>query len=243
MEERLNKWLSRMGICSRREADRLIEEGRVLVDGIPAKTGQKVQPGQRIICDGREIAEAGQLPQPPRKVLLAVNKPKGVVCTTSHKDRAENIVDFLNYPLRVYPIGRLDKDSEGLLLMTNQGELVNKIMRARNAHEKEYVVEVDKPVTDAFIKQMSAGVWLPELKVVTRPCRVKRLGERRFSIILTQGLNRQIRRMSQACGCHVIKLTRVRIMNISLGNLPSGSFREIKGEEYRQLIRLLKQDM
>ncbi len=127
--------------------------------------------------------------------------------------------------------------------MTNQGELVNKIMRARNAHEKEYVVEVDKPVTDAFIKQMSAGVWLPELKVVTRPCRVKRLGERRFSIILTQGLNRQIRRMSQACGCHVVKLTRVRIMNISLGNLPSGSFREIKGEEYRQLIRLLKQDM
>lgn len=237
MEERLNKWLSRMGVCSRREADRLIEKGLVLVDGKPALMGQKVEAGQSVICDGRVVSQPGAEPKP---ILLAVNKPAGIVCTTSHKDRAENIVDFLNYPERIYPVGRLDKDSEGLLLMTNQGDLVNKIMRSGNAHEKEYIVAIDSPVTEEFVERMSAGLWLPELNATTRPCRVRKVDERHFSIILTQGLNRQIRRMCQACGGQVTHLKRIRIMNIMLGELPVGKFREVKGEEYRELIRLLE---
>lgn len=236
MEERLNKWLSRMGVCSRREADRLIEEGKVLVDGIPAVTGQKVRDGQKVVCGGRSVGIAGEEEKAPEPVLLAVNKPRGIVCTTSEKDRAENIVEFLSYPERVYPVGRLDKDSQGLLLMTNQGDLVNKIMRCGNRHEKEYEVTIDRPVEAEFLKKMASGLWLPELERKTLPCQVKKTGDRSFSIILTQGLNRQIRRMCEVCGCHVQTLKRVRIMNIRLDGLKEGSFREITGDEYRNLL-------
>lgn len=258
-EVRLNKYLSEMGICSRREADRLIEAGKVLVDGQPAVMGQKVSEGQEILCDGcpagREAAVsepeagAGDTSHPcpgqkipvsgsrPPKILLAVNKPRGIVCTTSDKDRAENIVEFLNYPERIYPIGRLDKESEGLVLVTNQGELVNKIMRAANFHEKEYVVRVNKNISPEFLKRMSAGV--PILNTVTRPCKVEKLGRDCFKIILTQGLNRQIRRMCQELGYKVLELKRIRIMNIELGNLKTGDYRAVTPEEERQLKILL----
>lgn len=238
MEERLNKWLSQMGVCSRREADRLIEAGKVLVDNRPASMGQKVTPGQKVVCNGKMVRVDRS--QRPRPVLLAVNKPKGIVCTTTDKDRAENIVDFLGYPERIYPVGRLDKDSEGLLLMTNQGDLVNKIMRSGNAHEKEYIVTIDKPVTERFLEQMAGGIRLPEPDQVTRPCKVKKVERNTFSIILTQGLNRQIRRMCEACGCQVKRLVRVRIMNIRLGNLRTGAYRQITKEEYEELTGLLK---
>ena len=241
MEERLNKWLSRMGVCSRREADRLIEEGKILVDGRPAVTGQKVSEGQSVVCGGRIVGKAGKKEKTPRQVLLAVNKPRGIVCTTSDKDRAQNIVEFLAYPERIYPIGRLDKDSQGLLLMTNQGDLVNKIMRCGNGHEKEYEVTIDRPVTEEFLEKMASGLWLAELERKTLPCRGRKTGDKGFSIILTQGLNRQIRRMCEACGCHVRTLKRMRIMNIRLGNLKEGSFREITGDEYRTLLAQLEQ--
>ena len=251
MEERLNKWLSRMGACSRREADRLIQEGKVLIDGKVAQMGQRVEDGQKVICDGKPVGDTdggrGEV-KPPRPVLLAVNKPRGIVCTTSDKDRAENIVEMLSYPERIYPIGRLDKESEGLILMTNQGDLVNKIMRSTNAHEKpsfQHSMEIFATnhkcyLTDEFIKQMSEGVWLEELERKTLPCKVRKQGERRFSIILTQGLNRQIRRMCQACGYRVHLLRRVRIMNIQLGGLKTGEYRKVTGEEYKRLIKLLE---
>ena len=230
-EIRLNKFLSESGICSRREADRLIEAGKVLVDGTAASMGMKILPGQRVVCDGVPVGEKD------RPVLLAVNKPRGIVCTTSEKDRAENIVGFLQYPIRIYPVGRLDKESEGLLLMTNQGELMDRILRARNGHEKEYRVTVDHPITEEFLKQMGAGV--PILDTVTRPCEVKRLGEQEFGIILTQGLNRQIRRMCEALGYRVTRLCRIRIMNLTLGSLKSGEYREVSGTELTELKRLL----
>ena len=240
-EERLNKWLSQMGVCSRREADRLIEAGKVWVDGCPAAMGQKLKPGQKVVCGGVPVnAGRGAGSQKPRPVLLVVNKPRGIVCTTSDKDRAMNIVEYLDYPERIYPVGRLDKDSEGLLLMTNQGDLVNKIMRSGNAHEKEYIVTVDCPLTDDVMDRMAKGIYLKELDTVTRPCKVKRVDGKTCSIILTQGLNRQIRRMCEACGCHVKRLVRVRIMNIRLDGLKTGAFREVGQEEYRELTRLLK---
>lgn len=238
MEERLNKWLGEMGVCSRREADRLIEAGKVLVDGRTALMGQKVSPGQRVVCDGKMVQ--GGREQKPDPVLLVVNKPKGIVCTTSDKDKAENIVDFLKYPERIYPIGRLDKESEGLILMTNQGDLVNKIMRSGNAHEKEYIVTVDKAVTEAFLTKMGQGIRLEELDVTTRPCKVEKVEDKVFTIILTQGLNRQIRRMCQACGYEVRALKRVRVMNIRLGTLRTGAFRKVTPGEYKELTRLLK---
>lgn len=228
---RLNRYLSEAGICSRREADRLIEAGKVLVDGTPAVMGMKINPGQSVLCDGKPVKGR------ENPVLLAVNKPRGIVCTTSEKDRAENIVQYLSYPARIYPVGRLDKDSEGLLLMTNQGELVNAILRGRYGHEKEYQVTVDRPVTDEFLKRMRAGV--PILDTVTKPCAVTRTGSCSFQIILTQGLNRQIRRMCQALGYEVRILKRLRIMNIKLGNLKTGEYREIRGEEQQELYGLL----
>ena len=176
----------------------------------------------------------------PRPVLLAVNKPKGVVCTASDKDKAPNIVDMIQYPVRVYYVGRLDKDSEGLVLMTNQGDLVNKIMRSGNAHEKEYQVVVDRPVTAEFLARMEKGVRLKELDRTTLPCKVRKTGDKRFSIVLTQGLNRQIRRMCEACGCHVRSLKRVRVMNICLGDLKSGEYRQVEGAEYREFMKLLE---
>ena len=261
MEERLNKLLSAMGVCSRREADRLIESGKVLVDGVPAKMGQKVRLDQTVVCRGKVVgrgetaapgAGSGKVAQDarpasshrpmkkPRPVLLAVNKPKGVVCTASDKDKAPNIVDMIQYPVRVYYVGRLDKDSEGLVLMTNQGDLVNKIMRSGNAHEKEYQVVVDRPVTAEFLARMEKGVRLKELDRTTLPCKVRKTGDKRFSIVLTQGLNRQIRRMCEALGYRVKTLKRVRIMNLELGSLKTGEYREITKEEYRELKRLLE---
>ncbi len=230
---RLNKYLSENGVCSRREADRLIESGKVLVDGRPASVGQQVTAGQEVVCDGKKVESGKQRP-----ILLMVNKPRGIVCTTSDKDRAENIVEFLNYPVRVYPVGRLDKDSEGLLLMTNQGDLVNRIMRAGNFHEKEYEVQVDREVTPEFLKKMASGVNI--LDTVTRPCRVEKTGRDSFRIILTQGLNRQIRRMCQALGYQVTRLKRVRIMNLRLDSLKTGEYRMVTKEEEKELKRLLR---
>lgn len=231
---RLNKFLSESGVCSRREADRLIEAGRVLVDGERAVTGMRIAPSQIVSCDGKMVGGR------ERPVLLAVNKPRGIVCTTSDKDRAENIVDFLHYPVRIYPVGRLDKDSEGLLLMTNQGELVNQILRARHGHEKEYLVTVDRPVTEEFIRRMGGGV--PILDTVTRPCFVEQTGGHSFRIILTQGLNRQIRRMCETLGFKVCTLKRTRIMNLTLGSLKSGEYREVSGGELGELLGLLGED-
>ena len=243
MEEiRLNKYLSEMGVCSRREADRLIEGGKVLVDGKVASMGMKITADQKVVCDGKPVGgnrkDGGS--RKPKPVLLLVNKPRGIVCTTSERDRAMNVVELVKYPERVYPIGRLDKDSEGLILMTNQGDLVNKMMRCGNAHEKEYIVTIDKPVTADFLEKMQAGVWLDELDVMTRPCVAQATGKREFRIILTQGLNRQIRRMCEALGCHVQTLKRVRIMNLRLGNLKPGTYRKIGKEEYVQLLELLE---
>ena len=203
------------------------------MDGVQASLGVQVEEGQEVRV-GKKV-----LTKTDRPVLLALHKPRGIECTTS-KAVKNNIVDFVNYSSRVYPVGRLDKDSEGLILLTNQGDLVNKMMRAGNAHEKEYIVTIDKPVTAAFLEKMQEGVWLEELDVMTRPCVAEATGRREFRIILTQGLNRQIRRMCEALGCHVLTLKRVRIMNLKLGNLKSGTYRKIVPEEYAELLGLLE---
>lgn len=231
---RLNKYLSEQGICSRREADRLIEAGKVTIDGRIAAMGEKVTGAEVIFCDGRPVGKAAGVKK-AKPVLLAVNKPRGVVCTMSDKDRAPNIIDLVHYPSRVYPVGRLDKDSEGLLLLTNQGELANQIMHAGNFHEKEYEVTVDQPFNAAFIKKMQEGVELKELGVTTRPCQVEATGKKSFRIILTQGLNRQIRRMCGELGYRVVTLKRVRIMNIQLGRLNIGDYRKVTPKELEEL--------
>ena len=230
---RLNKYLSEAGVCSRREADRYVEAGRITVDGQPASMGQKIMPGQRVCLDGKPVKKAGKTED--RRILIAVNKPKGIVCTTSKKEK-DNIIDFLDYPERIYPVGRLDKDSEGLLLLTNDGELMNEILKARNYHEKEYEVKVNRPVTNTFLKKMSSGV--PILDTVTRPCQVERTGEKSFRIVLTQGLNRQIRRMCESLDYRVTDLKRTRIMNIRLGRLAVGSWRNVTGKELNELLKL-----
>ena len=241
MEEiRLNKYLSEQGVCSRREADRLIEAGKVTIDGRRAEMGEKVTGQERIICDGKPVGKAAGSKK-AKPVLLVVNKPRGIVCTTSDKDRAPNVVDLIQYPARVYPVGRLDKDSEGLLLMTNQGELANEIMHAGNFHEKEYLVTVDQPFNAAFLKKMREGVELKELGVTTRPCKVEAAGVKTFRIILTQGLNRQIRRMCAELGYRVVTLKRVRIMNIHLGKLNTGDFRSATPKELEELEWQLEQ--
>lgn len=228
---RLNKLLSEAGACSRREADRLIAAGRVSVDGRPAMIGERVRRDCALFVDGHPVKRV------ERMILLAINKPRGIVCTAEPREK-DNIVKFLNYPERIYPVGRLDKDSEGLLLMTNNGAIVNDLMRAANRHEREYVVGVDAPVTDAFLSRMADGV--PVLDTVTRPCVVKRSGGREFHIILTQGLNRQIRRMCAYLGYEVRSLKRIRIMNIELGSLPAGSYREVTVAEQDELYRGLR---
>lgn len=231
---RLNKYLSEQGICSRREADRLIDAGKVTIDGKKAEMGAKVTGTEVIVCDGKPVGKAagGKKVKP---VLLVVNKPRGIVCTTSDKDRAPNVIDLIQYPQRVYPIGRLDKDSEGLLLMTNQGDLANQIMHAGNFHEKEYLVTVDQPFNASFIKRMQEGVELKELGVTTRPCKVEATGPKSFRIILTQGLNRQIRRMCGELGYRVVTLKRIRIMNIYLGKLNIGAYRKATPKEMEEL--------
>lgn len=230
---RLNKYLSDAGYCSRREADRLIETGKVYVDGVQARLGMQVEKGQEVRV-GKKV-----LTKTDRPVLLALHKPRGIECTTN-KAVKKNIVDFVNYPCRVYPVGRLDKDSEGLILMTNQGDLVNKIMRAGNHHEKEYLVTVDKPVTEGFLAGMAAPVYLKELDVTTRPCFVEQTGKYSIRMILTQGYNRQIRRMCESFGYQVRKLKRIRIMNIHLGDLKAGSYREVTPKEMKELLEMLK---
>lgn len=238
---RINKFLSEMGFCSRRQADQYITEGRIDIDGVPADRGSRIVEGQEVSLDGKRIGKLEDI-RYIRPVLLAVNKPRGIVCTTTAHDRAKNIVELINYPIRVYPIGRLDKDSRGLILMTNQGDLVNSIMKPRYFHEKEYLVEVDHIITKEFLKSMRFGVLLPELKVRTRECRVEQISERKFRIILTQGLNRQIRRMCKALGYEVVDLQRVRILNIALENLPEGKYHEISEEEQKKLRQLLEDE-
>ena len=227
---RINKYLSEAGVCSRREADRLIAEGRVTVEGLKAETGMKVMPGSRILVDGKPIR------RPSAPVLIAVNKPVGVV-TTSAGDEPNNIVTYVGWPERIYPVGRLDKDSEGLILMTNQGDLAEAIAHARGRHEKEYLVTVDRAIDKAFVEKMSSGVRI--LNTTTRPCTVEKVSKFRFRIILTQGLNRQIRRMCEALGYRVTELVRTRVMNISLNGLETGHWRRIEGEEYEELLREL----
>lgn len=228
---RINKFLSEAGVCSRREADRKIENGEIRINDRVAVTGDKVMPGDEVYVNGRPIQKEEEM------VLLVLNKPVGIVCTAEKREK-NNVIDFMKYPKRIYPIGRLDKDSEGLLLMTNNGELVNKIMRAGNMHEKEYIVTVNKPVTDSFVRGLAGGVPLVELNTTTRKCKVEKVANRKVRIVLTQGLNRQIRRMCEYFGYRVEKLERVRIMNIKLGDLKTGQYREVTPEEYAKLMKL-----
>ena len=230
---RINKYLSEAGVCSRREADRQIEAGAVTVDGVCARPGTRVLPGQTVCFQGRSVS------QEEERILLAFHKPAGIVCTAEKREK-NNVIDYIHYPKRIYPVGRLDKDSEGLLLLTNQGDLVNKIMRAGNMHEKEYLVTVNKPLTESFLRGMAGGVPLVELNATTRRCFVERIGKREFRIILTQGLNRQIRRMCDALHVRVVHLKRVRIMNIRLGSLRPGEFRTLTRDEEQELRRLVQ---
>ena len=228
---RINKHLSEIGYCSRREADRLIEAGRVLVNGKKIEMGFKVSPDDKISVNG-EILNQPKI----KNVYLAFNKPKGIVCTTDTRVEKDNIIDFINYPKRIFPIGRLDKPSEGLIFLTNDGDIVNKILRARNNHEKEYIVTVNKPITKDFVRKMSNGV--PVLETVTKRCFVKQIHKNQFRIILTQGLNRQIRRMCEYLNYRVTDLKRVRIMNIKL-DVKLGKWRYFKPEELKKLNHLL----
>ncbi|GAA4655150.1 hypothetical protein GCM10023142_22880 [Anaerocolumna aminovalerica] len=227
---RLNKFLSDAGICSRREADEHIAAGHVTVDGITAAMGTKVSKGQKVTFQDKIITKDEQL------VLIAFNKPRGIVCTTDRSEK-DNIVDYINYKKRIYPIGRLDKDSEGLILLTNDGDIVNKILRAGNNHEKEYIVTVNKPITSEFLKEMSEGV--PILDTITKPCKLKGVDKFTFHIILTQGLNRQIRRMCEYFDYKVLTLKRIRIMNINLGHLHIGDYRNVTEKEIEGLKELL----
>ena len=231
---RINKYLSEAGICSRREADRRIAEGFVTINGKKAEMGDRVFPGDKVMYGRTEVSKEESV------ILLAVNKPAGIVCTAEKRER-DNIVDFAQYPKRIYPIGRSDKGSHGLILMTNQGDLVNKIMRGRNFHEKEYLVRVNREVTKEFLQKISQGVYLKELDTVTRPCQVEKVGRYTFRMVLTQGLNRQIRRMCEAFQYRVVDLKRVRIMNIKLGSLREGAYREVTKEEWETLQEMLQE--
>lgn len=229
---RLNKYLSEVGFCSRRAADKLIEEGRVTINGKVPEMGTKVAPDDEVHVDGKLIKNTNK-----SSVYLAFNKPIGIVCTTDTKVEKDNIIDFINYPKRIFPIGRLDKQSEGLILLTDDGDIVNKILRASNNHEKEYIVTVDKPISQTFIERMSNGV--PILDTVTKKCEVKKLSKFEFKIILTQGLNRQIRRMCEYLNYEVQTLKRIRIMNIKL-DVAVGKYRELTQQELQELNKLLK---
>lgn len=228
---RINKYLSSSGCCSRREADRLLAAGRVTIDGEPAVPGSQVNPGQEVRLDGRVITRSEE------SILIAFHKPAGIVCTSSRKEK-NNIIDFLHFDSRIYPVGRLDKESTGLILLTNNGEITDRILRGRNGHEKEYEVRVHKPMKPEIIRAMEQGV--PILGTMTRPCRIVMLDERTFRMVLTQGLNRQIRRMCDYFGYHVTSLKRIRIMNIELGGLPAGQWRHVTEEERRLLEQSLE---
>ena len=233
MATRINKYLSEVGYCSRRRADRLIEEGKVTINGEVTEIGSKVEDNDEVEVEGQRIKKSTK----QKKIYLAFNKPVGIVCTTNRRIEPYNIIDFIKYPKRIFPIGRLDKDSEGLIFLTNDGDIVNKILRARNNHEKEYIVIVNKPINREFIKRMSNGVKI--LDTTTKNCLVKKLSQKKFKIILTQGLNRQIRRMCEFLGYKVQSLKRIRIMNIKL-DLPTGKYREFTKEELLELNKSLE---
>lgn len=227
---RINKYLSETGIVSRRGADKWIEEGKVTINGELATVGSQVEAGDVVCVDGKEVKKVEQL------VYIVLNKPVGITSTTERHIKG-NVVDFINHPLRIFHIGRLDKDSEGLLLLTNDGDIVNEILRAENHHEKEYIVQVDHSITDEFIQKMGAGVNI--LDTTTLPCHVEKISDKVFKIILEQGLNRQIRRMCSALGYSVKRLQRIRIMNIKLGNLKVGQWRDLTDKERTELFKLL----
>lgn len=231
-ETRINKYLSEIGYCSRRAADKLLEEKRITINGKVPEMGTKVSPNDIIKVNGKVVSQKKE----QKAIYIALNKPRGIVCTTDTKREKKNIVEFVNHPQRIFPIGRLDKASEGLILMTNDGDIVNKILRARNNHEKEYVVTVDKPITPRFLEKMSSGV--PILDTITKPCDVEQLDNRRFKIILTQGLNRQIRRMCEHLGYEVKRLKRLRIMNITV-DTKVGQWRDLRPDELKKLRSLL----
>lgn len=235
---RLNKFLASIGVCSRREADKAIEAGRVMINGQVVELGATVGDEDLVSFDGRYIG-MGKDVEKIKPIIIAFNKPEGLVCTTSDNDGAMNVVDYIGMKERIYPVGRLDKDSSGLLLLTNQGSLTNSLLRAANYHEKEYIVKVNKDIDDAFINKMANGIYLYELKIKTRKCKVKKLNKNTFSIVLTQGLNRQIRRMCLACGMKVQKLNRVRIVNIKLDGLALGDYRNLSDEEVKKLYKEL----
>ncbi|GAA4887240.1 23S rRNA pseudouridine(2604) synthase RluF [Flaviramulus aquimarinus] len=232
--KRINKFLSEVGYCSRREADKLINAGRVTINGSVPEMGTKIAPNDVVHVDGKEITNTKT-----SFVYLAFNKPVGIVCTTDTSVEKDNIIDFINYPKRIFPIGRLDKPSEGLILLTDDGDIVNKILRASNNHEKEYVVTVDKPISQTFVERMAGGIYLEDLGKHTKKCKVKKLGTYKFKIILTQGLNRQIRRMCDYLNYEVQTLKRVRIINIKL-DMPVGQYRELTKEEFKELNTLIR---
>lgn len=232
MEVRINKFLAEAGVASRRQADKLVESGQVTINGIKAKNADKVKDGDKVCVKGKQVFMQDE------KHVVAFYKPEGVTCTKQDKYAKVTIDEVFQYPLRLNYAGRLDKDSKGLLIMTNDGDLIDRMMRARNHHEKEYIVKVNNSVSDDFIHKMSDGVYLEELEVTTRPCTVTKVGEYTFRIILTQGLNRQIRRMCASLGYKVESLMRVRVMNVELGNLKPGEYRRITGEELSELYRL-----
>ena len=233
MPTRINKYLSEVGYCSRRRADKLIEEGKITINGKIPQKGTKVEDFDQVEVEGQSLEKSKN----QKNIYLAFNKPVGIVCTTNREVEPDNIIDFINYPKRIFPIGRLDKPSEGLIFLTNDGDIVNKILRARNNHEKEYIVSVNRPINEDFIQSMSNGVEI--LETITKNCFVKKLGPKKFKIILTQGLNRQIRRMCESLGYRVKSLKRIRIMNIRL-DVPTGKYREFTKEELFELNELLE---
>ena len=227
---RINRYLAEAGVCSRRAADKLVESGKVLINGKRAENGSKVSKGDEVTVGGRKIGG------PEKKVYLAFYKPAGIVCT-AEKEEENNIMDFIDYPVRVTYCGRLDKDSEGLLLLSNDGDFMQALMRGANGHEREYLVRVNRPLTDDIVKEMEKGVFLPELNVTTKRCRIRKISDVTFTIVLTQGLNRQIRRMCRAFDYHVRFLKRVRLENIQLGDMDPGSYRELEKDELAELKR------
>lgn len=231
---RINKFLSEAGVCSRREADRMLTQSRICIDGKAAEPGARVYPGQKVTVDGKEVSREEE------EIFLAFYKPRGIVCTTADTENGEkivNVIDYINYPKRVYPVGRLDQNSEGLLLLTNQGEIMEKILRSRYEHEKEYFVRVNRKITKEFLQKMSSGV--PILDTVTKPCRIWQEDEYSFHIILTQGLNRQIRRMCDYFDYRVVQLRRDRVMNITLEGLVKGRYRKLTPQEINELKKEL----